>query len=76
MIFAASILIELGAKNVFIKGGHLDSKVVQDIFVNKKEIIIIKNRRITTSNTHGTGCTLVICYFYFLCLWKNLKEIL
>ena len=76
MIFAASILIELGAKNVFIKGGHLDSKVVQDIFVNKKEILIIKNRRITTSNTHGTGCTLVICYFYFLCLWKNLKEIL
>ena len=26
MIFAASILIELGAENVFIKGGHLDSK--------------------------------------------------
>ena len=24
MIFAASILIELGAKNVFIKGGHLN----------------------------------------------------
>ena len=76
MIFAASILIELGAKNVFIKGGHLDSKVVQDIFVNKKEILIIKNKRIATSNTHGTGCTLVICYFHFLCLWKNLKEIL
>ena len=35
MIFAASILIELGAKNVFIKGGHLDSEVVQDIFVIK-----------------------------------------
>ena len=33
MIFAASILIELGAKNIFIKGGHLYSKVVQDIFV-------------------------------------------
>jgi hydroxymethylpyrimidine/phosphomethylpyrimidine kinase len=58
MIFAASILIELGAENVFIKGGHLESKIVQDIFVNKKEILIIKNRRITTSNTHGTGCTL------------------
>jgi hydroxymethylpyrimidine/phosphomethylpyrimidine kinase len=35
MIFAASKLINLGAKNVFIKGGHLDSKVVLDIFVNK-----------------------------------------
>ena len=38
MIFAASILIELGAKNVFIKGGHLKSEIVQDIFFNKKEI--------------------------------------
>ena len=26
MIFAASILIELGAENVFIKGGHLESR--------------------------------------------------
>ena len=26
MIFAASLLINLGAKNVFIKGGHLESK--------------------------------------------------
>ena len=35
MIFAASVLLKLGAKNVFIKGGHLESKIVQDIFVNK-----------------------------------------
>ena len=42
MICAAGILLELGAKNVFIKGGHLDSRIVQDIFVNKKEIMLIK----------------------------------
>ena len=46
MILAASILINLGAKNVFIKGGHLDSKVVQDIFVNKKEIMLIRNKEL------------------------------
>ncbi|MDB9832029.1 bifunctional hydroxymethylpyrimidine kinase/phosphomethylpyrimidine kinase [Candidatus Pelagibacter sp.] len=74
MIFAASILIELGAKNVFIKGGHLDSKAVQDIFVNKKEIIIIKNRRITTSNTHGTGCTLSSAISTFFSCGKTLKK--
>ena len=34
MIFAANKLIEFGAKNVLIKGGHLKSKLVQDIFVN------------------------------------------
>ena len=74
MIFAASILIELGAKNVFIKGGHLDSKEVLDIFVNKKEIMLIKNRRITTSNTHGTGCTLSSAITTFFACGKTLKK--
>ena len=74
MIFAASILINLGAKNVFIKGGHLDSKLVHDIFVNKKEIMIIKNRRITTSNTHGTGCTLSSAISTFFACGKTLKK--
>ena len=74
MIFAASILINLGAKNVFIKGGHLASKFVQDIFVNKKEILIIKNKRITTSNTHGTGCTLSSAITTFFSCGKTLKK--
>ena len=74
MILAASILIELGAENVFIKGGHLHSKVVQDIFVNKNEIMIIKNRRITTTNTHGTGCTLSSAITTFFACGKTLKK--
>ena len=74
MIFAASILINLGAKNVFIKGGHLDSKIVQDIFVNKKEIMLIKNRRIATSNTHGTGCTLSSAISTYFACGKTLKK--
>ena len=74
MIFAASMLLNLGAKNVFIKGGHLDSKVVQDIFVNKKEIMFIQNKRITTSNTHGTGCTLSSAISTFFACGKTLKK--
>ena len=74
MVFAANILIELGAKNVFIKGGHLKSNIVQDIFINKKEIKIIKNRRITTSNTHGTGCTLSSAITSFFSCGKSLKK--
>ena len=74
MIYAASILIRLGAKNVFIKGGHLDSKIVQDIFVNKEEIVLIKNKRITTSNTHGTGCTLASAISTFFACGKTLKK--
>ena len=37
MIFAANKLINLGAKNVLIKGGHLNTKKVEDIFLNKSD---------------------------------------
>ena len=33
MIRAANILLKMGAKNVLIKGGHLSSQKIQDIFV-------------------------------------------
>ena len=36
MIKAGKILISLGARNVLIKGGHLNSKQVNDILMNKK----------------------------------------
>ncbi len=74
MIYAASILIRMGAKNVLIKGGHLNSKFVEDIFVNKNEIRIIKNKRITTKNTHGTGCTLSTAIATFFSCGKTLKK--
>jgi hydroxymethylpyrimidine/phosphomethylpyrimidine kinase len=74
MIRAASILIRLGAKNVFIKGGHMHSRIVYDIFVNKKEINIIRNKRIATSNTHGTGCTLSSAISTFFSCGKTLKK--
>ena len=74
MIFAASVLIELGAQNVFMKGGHLDSKEVLDIFVNKKEIMVMNNQRISTTNTHGTGCTLSSAISTFFACGKTLKK--
>ena len=40
MIFAASILIELGAKNVFIKGGHLDLKLCKIFLLIKKKLLL------------------------------------
>ena len=42
MIFAANKLINLGAKNVLIKGGHLKFKKVEDIFLNKSEIKVFQ----------------------------------
>ena len=74
MIFAAYRLIELGANNVLIKGGHLKFKLVHDIFVNKSEIKIFKNKRYKTKNTHGTGCTLSSAITTFLSCGKPIKK--
>ncbi|MDA9598583.1 bifunctional hydroxymethylpyrimidine kinase/phosphomethylpyrimidine kinase [Candidatus Pelagibacter sp.] len=74
MIFSANKLLESGAKNVLIKGGHLDSKFVQDIFVNKSEIKIFNSYRYKTKNTHGTGCSLSSAITTFLSCGKHLKK--
>ena len=74
MVFAANKLINLGAKNVLIKGGHLKSKIMLDIFVNKNEISIFKNNKFSTSNTHGTGCTLSSAIATFFGCGKTLKK--
>ena len=74
MIFAANKLIEAGAKNVLIKGGHLDHKFVHDIFVNKFEIKIFYSLRYRTKNSHGTGCTLSSAITTFLSCGKTVKK--
>ena len=58
MIDAGKTLIKLGAKNVLLKGGHLKSKKMIDIFLNKKIVKIFKRKKYNSKNTHGTGCTL------------------
>jgi len=73
MIFAAYKLIEIGANNVLIKGGHLPSNTVQDIFVSKSDIKIFNSKRYNTQNTHGTGCTLSSAITTFLSCGKPIK---
>ena len=74
MINAANILLKFGVKNVLLKGGHRKSKYMQDVFINRKEIKIFKNKKIKTTNTHGTGCTLSSAIATFLSCGKPLKK--
>tara|TARA_B100001057_G_scaffold477681_1_gene547171 strand:+ start:2764 stop:3576 length:813 start_codon:yes stop_codon:yes gene_type:complete len=74
MIFAAYKLLEIGAKNVLIKGGHMNFKTVQDILVNKSEIKIFNSNRFKTRNTHGTGCTLSSAITTFLSCGKPINK--
>jgi hydroxymethylpyrimidine/phosphomethylpyrimidine kinase len=51
-------IVEMGAKNVVIKGGHLqDYNESIDVLYDGKKFIEYHSPRIDTNNTHGTGCT-------------------
>lgn len=56
---AAQRLLEMGAKHVLLKGGHLPGDWVVDLLAGqgglRKEL---GSQRIQTHNGHGTGCTL------------------
>ncbi len=54
---AARKIHGMGAANVIIKGGHLESGDADDILFDGGEFRSYKTRRIDTKNTHGTGCT-------------------
>ena len=74
MILAANKLINLGVKNVLIKGGHLKSKNVEDIFLNRSSIKVYESQRYNTKNTHGTGCTLSSAITTFLACGKSIEK--
>lgn len=54
---AAINLKKLGPKAVLVKGGHLEDDAT-DILYDGEKFIYLKQERINSKNTHGTGCTL------------------
>jgi len=54
---AAEKLVSLGAKNVLIKGGHLEGDAVDVLFEPGHGFQEFSSPRIATIHTHGTGCT-------------------
>ena len=51
------IIADFTKKWVLIKGGHLSNSAV-DILMNREEIYILEGEKISSNNTHGTGCSL------------------
>ena len=57
---AATDLAAMGAGNVLIKGGHLESENSDDCLYlgDEKRLVTLAGERVVTRNNHGTGCTL------------------
>jgi len=72
---AAIKLVELGAKNVVLKGGHdEDTDEAIDLLYDGKEFSYFTSKRIQTKNTHGTGCTFSAAITAQLAQGRNIKD--
>ncbi|WP_352399714.1 bifunctional hydroxymethylpyrimidine kinase/phosphomethylpyrimidine kinase [Anaerotignum sp.] len=73
MELAARVIHQMGAKNVLIKGGHLEDDAT-DLLFDGEKIIALHSDRIETKNTHGTGCTLSSAIAANLAKGKSVEE--
>lgn len=58
MLIQARRILELGCSAVLIKGGHREGSDATDLLVTADGESTFTRARVTTRNTHGTGCTL------------------
>jgi len=70
---AARRIHGLGARNVLVKGGHLDGDAI-DVFFNGTETVHLRSERVFTSDLHGTGCVLSAAIASGLALGQALAE--
>jgi len=74
MIKAAKKILNMGPKNVLLKGGHTKNKMIFNILATNKGIKTFPKRKIKTRNTHGTGCTLSSALATHLSQEKNIVQ--
>jgi hydroxymethylpyrimidine/phosphomethylpyrimidine kinase len=55
---ARALVEERGARAALVKGGHLAGAEVVDVLYADGAVTHVAHRRVETTSTHGTGCTL------------------
>ncbi|MCX7795798.1 MAG: bifunctional hydroxymethylpyrimidine kinase/phosphomethylpyrimidine kinase [bacterium] len=74
MKHSARKIKEMGAKNVLIKGGHLEGNLSIDILFDGETFYLFEEERIPSKNTHGTGCTFSSAITACLARGENLYD--
>jgi len=67
-------IIELGARAVLMKGGHTEGDEATDLLITADTVEAFSAPRLTTKNTHGTGCTLASAIAAGLAKGNSLNE--
>lgn len=75
MKIASTKIIKQGAKNILLKGGHLQSETIYDVLCDANlDFKIFEHQKINSNNTHGTGCTLSSAIASYLAKGLSLKD--
>jgi hydroxymethylpyrimidine/phosphomethylpyrimidine kinase len=72
---AALALLNMGAKGVLLKGGHLPGDRLCDVLqVQGRDAVVFEATRIPSRNVHGTGCSLSSAIAAYLALGHGLEQ--
>lgn len=71
---AAQNLLEMGAKAVLVKGGHLEGNPTDTLHLTEGLPLEFVGERIETNHTHGTGCFLSSAIASNLALGHTIKN--
>ncbi len=69
---AARKIVEMGARAVIVKGGHMERAV--DVLFDGTDLVQLGGDRVKTENTHGTGCTFASAITALLASGRSLLE--
>jgi hydroxymethylpyrimidine/phosphomethylpyrimidine kinase len=76
MAHAAEKILAFGARAVLIKGGDMVSEDAIDFLMDEDGALVYSEKKIPSTNTHGTGCTLSSALACLLSLGYPLREAL
>ena len=71
---AGEALIKLGAKAALVKGGDVEGEMSTDVLVDEAGALTIASKRIESTSTHGTGCTLASAIACLLARGNSLRD--
>ena len=71
---AGEKILEMGARAVLVKGGHLEDGSAHDLFMDGHRTEWLSGEWIATSSTHGTGCVLSAAVAAHLALGRDLFD--
>lgn len=71
---ACKKIYQYGCNSVLLKGGHIESNELVDVFYDGFKFEYFPSKRVNTKNTHGTGCTLSAAITSYIAKGYNLLD--